>query len=91
MSRTVSAQLCGELEKRYDAVEDALAEPNKSAFLWSVVDDGLRAKEGDVLDRLGLSDKLRASIEQRQEEGQPFDDTVQRPLREARYIDEGQP
>jgi hypothetical protein len=88
MSRTVSAQLCGELEERYEAAEDGSAEPNGSAFLRSVVDDGLRVKEGDALEWLGASEELRASVAQRQEEGESFDDTVRRLLYEAGQADE---
>ncbi|MFD1687594.1 hypothetical protein [Halobellus litoreus] len=83
MPRTVSARLEDDLEKRYNAAEDASAETNKSAFLRSVVDDGLDAKERDVLDAVGASDELRAAVERRREENEPLDDAVRRFLRDG--------
>jgi hypothetical protein len=81
MPRTVSARLEDDLEERYEAAEEAAPEENKSAFLRSVVADGLDAKDRDVLDAIDASEELRAAVEARREEGEPLDDAARRLLR----------
>lgn len=91
MARTVSARLEDELEERYATAEEAAAETNKSAFLRSVVDDGLQAKNPNPLDAIDASDELRAAVEKCREEGEGVDDTVRRLLREGARTSRDEP
>lgn len=88
MPRTVSARLEDELEERYTAAEAEAPEENKSAFLRSVIADGLGAEDRDVLDAIDASDELRAAVETRREEGEAVGDTVRRLLRSGVRLDE---
>jgi len=83
MSRPVGAHLEGELLERYEEAEEASPEKNKSAFLRSLIVDGLDAKERDVLDAIDASDELREAVEARRKEGEPLDDAARRLLREG--------
>jgi hypothetical protein len=73
----------GELLERYEEAEEASPEKNKSAFLRSLIVDGLDAKDRDVLDAIDASDELREAVEARREEGEPLDDAARRLLREG--------
>lgn len=79
----VSARLEGRLVDRYEEAEEAAPEENKSAFLRSLIVDGLDAKERDVLDAIDASDELREAVEARRKEGEPLDDAARRLLREG--------
>jgi len=83
MSRPVGAHLEGELLERYEEAEEASPEKNKSAFLRSLIVDGLDAKERDVLDAIDASDELREAVETRRKEGEALDDAARRLLREG--------
>lgn len=83
MSRPVGAHLEGELLERYEEAEEASPEKNKSAFLRSLIVDGLDAKERDVLDAIDASEELREAVEARRIEGEPLDDAARRLLREG--------
>jgi len=77
----VSARLEGRLVDRYEEAEEAAPEENKSAFLRSLIVDGLDAKDRDVLDAIGVSDELREAVERRRKDGESLDDASRRLLR----------
>jgi hypothetical protein len=79
----VSARLEGRLVDRYEEAEEAAPEENKSAFLRSLIVDGLDAKDRDVLDAIDASDELREAVDEHREEGEPLDDAARRLLREG--------
>lgn len=79
----VSARLEGRLVDRYEEAEEAAPEENKSAFLRSLIVDGLDAKERDALDAIDASDELREAVDEHRLEGESLDDAARRLLREA--------
>jgi hypothetical protein len=77
----------GELLERYEEAEEAAPEENKSAFLRSLIVDGLDAKDQDVLDAIDASDELREAVDEHRLEGESLDDAARRLLRQAAESD----